>query len=41
MLGMNLSNRFKLGYSFDYSISDLKQYSSGGHELILGIMLGR
>jgi len=41
MVGMNLSSKFKLGYSFDYTMSDLKQYSSGGHELVLGIMLGR
>jgi type IX secretion system PorP/SprF family membrane protein len=41
MFGMNISNRFKLGYSFDFSISKFKNYSSGGHELVLGLMLGR
>ncbi len=41
MLGCNLSERFKLGYSFDYSISEFNQYSSGGHEIILGLMIGR
>jgi type IX secretion system PorP/SprF family membrane protein len=41
MAGLNISNRFKFGYSFDYSISRMNQYSNGGHELILGIMLGR
>ena len=41
MVGMNLSNRFKIGYSFDYTISDIKYYASSGHEVILGIMLGR
>jgi hypothetical protein len=38
---LNISNRFKLGYSFDFSISKFKNYSSGGHELVLGLMLGR
>ena len=41
MVGMNLSNRFKIGYSFDYTLSDINYYTSSGHELILGIMLGR
>jgi len=41
MVGMNLSNRFKIGYSFDYTLSDINYYASSGHELILGIMLGR
>ncbi len=41
MIGMNISNRFKFGYSYDFSVSKFKTYSSGGHELILGIMLGR
>jgi type IX secretion system PorP/SprF family membrane protein len=41
MIGMNISNRIKFGYSYDYSISQLKSYSTGGHELILGLMLGR
>jgi type IX secretion system PorP/SprF family membrane protein len=41
MFGLNISNRFRLGYSFDFSISKFKNYSSGGHELVLGLMLGR
>lgn len=41
MAGMNISEKFKFGYSFDYSISKFNSYSSGGHELVLGIMLGR
>lgn len=39
MLGLNISNRFKVGYSYDFSITKFKTNSSGGHELILGIML--
>jgi type IX secretion system PorP/SprF family membrane protein len=41
MVGVNLSNRFKIGYSFDYTLSDINYHASSGHELILGIMLGR
>lgn len=41
MVGLNVSQRFKFGYSFDFSVSRFNQYSSGGHEVVLGIMLGR
>lgn len=41
MLGMNINKKIKFGYSFDYSISTFNRYTIGGHELILGIMLGR
>ncbi len=41
MLGMNISNKFKFGYSYDFSLSRFNNYTSGGHELTLGIMLGR
>jgi type IX secretion system PorP/SprF family membrane protein len=41
MFGLNINNRFKLGYSFDFSISKFKNFSSGGHELVLGVLLGR
>lgn len=41
MAGLNISERFKFGYSYDYSISRFNQHSSGGHELVLGLMLGR
>ena len=41
MFGLNISEKFKLGYSYDYTISNISSYSRGGHELVLGIMLGR
>ncbi len=41
MVGMNISERFKFGYSYDFSISRFNNFSSGGHELTLGLMLGR
>ena len=39
MVGINISRRFKFGYSYDFSLSKFSTYSSGGHEFILGIML--
>lgn len=41
MAGVNISERFKFGYSYDFSVSRFNNYSSGGHELTLGLMLGR
>lgn len=41
MAGLNISERFKFGYSYDFNISSVQNYSSGGHELVLGLMLGR
>lgn len=35
--GVNLAKRFKLGYSYEYIIGDIKKYSSGiHHEIMLG-----
>ena len=41
MLGCNLSEKFKIGYSFDFSLSQFNNFTAGGHELVLGLMLGR
>jgi type IX secretion system PorP/SprF family membrane protein len=41
MVGLNLSKKFKFGYSYDFSVTRFNSYSSGGHEVVLGIMLGR
>lgn len=41
MVGCNVSEMFKIGYSYDFSISGLNKVNSGGHEVVLGIMLGR
>jgi type IX secretion system PorP/SprF family membrane protein len=41
MAGLNISKKFKFGYSYDHSINRLNNYVKGGHELVLGIMLGR
>ncbi|MCJ8292546.1 MAG: type IX secretion system membrane protein PorP/SprF [Crocinitomicaceae bacterium] len=41
MAGLNISERFKFGYSYDFNISRVQNFSSGGHELVLGLMIGR
>lgn len=41
MLGLNVNEKFKFGYSYDFNISRMNQLSGGGHELVLGLMLGR
>lgn len=41
MAGLNISEKFKFGYSYDFNISKVRSYSAGGHELVLGLMLGR
>jgi len=33
-------NRFHLGYAFDYTFSNLSHYSTGSHEIMLGVNLG-
>lgn len=40
-VGMNVSNRFKLGYSYDHSLSQFQGITKGGHEFVLGVMIGR
>jgi type IX secretion system PorP/SprF family membrane protein len=36
MAGFNLTENFKVGYAFDITTSDIKTYSSGTHEIMLG-----
>lgn len=38
-LGMNIKERFKIGYGFDYSISDIRKSNSGSHEILLSFIL--
>jgi len=39
--GWNSGKVLRIGYSFDFSISKLVRYNSGGHELVIGLMLGK
>lgn len=41
MCGLNITNKFKFGYSYDFSLSRFNDYSGGSHEIILGLMIGR
>lgn len=41
MFGVYLNNQFKLGYAYDYTISNLRNYAPGGsHEIMIGWMFG-
>ena len=34
-------NKFYLGYAFDYTFSNLSRYSTGSHEIMMGVNLGK
>ena len=40
MLGVNVSNTFNVGYSYDYTTSRLNNFSKGTHELVVGFLIG-
>lgn len=35
LVGINVSNDFRIGYAYDYTLSDLGDYNNGSHELML------
>jgi type IX secretion system PorP/SprF family membrane protein len=39
-LGMTISEMFEIGYSYDFTVSKLRRYNSGGHELVLKFKFG-
>ena len=39
MLGAKFNDMFRIGYSFDYTLSNLSDYNSGGHEIMIGILI--
>ncbi len=41
LLQYEINNRFKLGYAYDYTLSDIRKYSDGSHEVMLGFDLIR
>lgn len=40
MLGINISNTFNIGYSYDQNTSGLKTVSRGSHEILVGFLIG-
>lgn len=36
LLQYEINNRFKVGYAFDYTLTDIRKYSDGTHEIMLG-----
>lgn len=36
LLGVNLFNGLRIGYSYDYPLSAISQFTSGSHEVVLG-----
>lgn len=40
MLGINISNTFNIGYSYDFQTSQLNTVSKGTHEILIGFLLG-
>jgi type IX secretion system PorP/SprF family membrane protein len=40
MVGLNVNNTFNIGYSYDYTTSGLRRYTSGTHEIMIGFLIG-
>ena len=40
LVGLNISNKVNLSYSYDYTTSRLNNYSKGSHELLVGFIIG-
>lgn len=40
MLGLNVVNSFNIGYAYDFTKTDLRTYSKGTHEIIIGFLIG-
>lgn len=41
LLQYEINNKWKFGYSYDYTLSELSKYSAGSHELMIGVDIGR
>lgn len=39
MVGLNVANTFNVGYAYDFTQTDLRTYSRGTHEIIIGFIL--
>lgn len=38
--GVFLADQFTIGYAYDYPVNDIVDYTSGSHEVVLGLSLG-
>ena len=41
MADIDILGKYRIGYSYDYTISTIKNYSSGSHEVVLALMLNK
>lgn len=41
ILQYQTNSRFRIGYSYDFTMSDLRRYSSGSHEVMIGYDFGK
>lgn len=41
LFGLNINELFKLGYSYDFTVSKLGPFNNGSHEITLGVTLGK
>jgi len=39
--GVNMNNGMTLGYNFDRPVNDIKSFTAGSHEIVLGFTLGK
>lgn len=36
-----VAKKFRIGYAYDYGLSELNSFSSGSHEISLGLVIGK
>jgi len=41
MAELNITPQLRLGYAYDYTLSEIRNYSNGSHEIMLGFDFGR
>ncbi len=41
MIGYKLNDKIRVSYSYDFNTSGLRNYSAGGHEVVLGVKLDK
>jgi type IX secretion system PorP/SprF family membrane protein len=40
MVGVQISPRFLINYSYDYPLTEIRSITSGSHEIVLGLLFG-